>query len=63
MPETQDSRELERYRPGGYGGMVPDEGGSWVRAEDVQDVLRRLEPHLVDRVLIARALALIERLR
>lgn len=33
-------QKLTRYSPGGYGAMVPDEGGDYVRAEDVSDLLR-----------------------
>ena len=55
--------EIPRYRPGSYGGMVPDDHGSWVRAEEVEDILRTLEPHILDREKVALALALIERLR
>ena len=62
MTENQLTR-LDRYRPGPYGAMVQTEDGAYVRAADVEAVLRELEPHLIDKLRIAQALVLIERLR
>lgn len=63
MTHTQDTPTLTRYSPGAYGAMVEREHGAYVHAADVEAVLRELEPHILDRQKIARALALIERLR
>ncbi len=54
---------IMRYSPGAYGAMVEREHGAYVHAADVEAVLRELEPHILDRQKIARAIALIERLR
>ena len=55
--------EIPRYAPGGYGAMVERDHGPYVHCADVEAILREIEPHIVDRELIARASALIERLR
>ena len=62
MSETTVT-QLQRYSPGAYGAMVEREHGAYVHAADVEAVLRELEPHLIDKQKIARAIALIERLR
>ncbi len=56
-------KPIPRYSPGAYGAMVEREHGAYVHAADVEAVLRELEPHLIDKLKIARAIALIERLR
>ncbi len=56
-------KPIPRYSPGAYGAMVEREHGAYVHASDVEAVLRELEPHLIDKLKIARAIALIERLR
>ena len=62
MAETTVT-QLQRYSPGAFGAMVEREHGAYVHAADVEAVLRELEPHILDRQKIARAIALIERLR
>ena len=63
MSDIKDTPNLPRYRPAGYGAMVESDEGQYVHTSDVEAVLRDLEPHLIDKLKIARAIALIERLR
>ena len=63
MTEIQSNPKLTRYAPGAYGAMVERDSGPYVRAAEMGAILRELEPYLLDRDLIARTLAQIERLR
>ena len=42
MADNKDT-PIERYRSGGYGGMVPDERGPWLRESDVLELAAELK--------------------
>lgn len=53
-------KPLDRYRSGGFGGMVPDERGPWLRESDVLDLAAELK-NTVDKQAGKWLLARLER--
>ncbi len=54
---------LQRYRSGGYGAMVESETGSYVRVDDVRELLELLETFVVgsDKPLVRHVIGLLGR--
>jgi hypothetical protein len=65
MPNEIVARPIQRYRAGGYGAMVESETGTYVRVDDVKELLDLLHTFAVreDKPLVKHLIGLLGEIR